>query len=73
MGLRTAPKGKDDLENKEEDRKLNLPLHKKIELQSVIHPPSKEPRGHGKGRSDRSQNEKVETGILKGRILEDEV
>ena len=70
---KTTPKDEDDLENKEEDRKLNFSFYKKSELQSIIYPPSKEPCEHGKGRGDRSQNEKVETGNFKGRIFKDEV
>jgi hypothetical protein len=73
LGLKTTPQEEDDLENQEKDRKLNLSSYKISELQSVIDPPGEEPSGHGKGRGDGSQNEKVETGDLKGRIFKDEV
>jgi len=73
LGLRTTPEDEDDLENKKKDGKLNLSLHKKSELQSIIDPPSKKPRGHGKGRGDCSQNEKVETGDLEERIFKDKM
>jgi hypothetical protein len=65
LRCRTTPEDEDDFENKEEDRKLNFSLYKKSDLQSIIYPPGKKPCSHGKGRSDRSQNEKVETGIFK--------
>jgi hypothetical protein len=71
--LITTPENENDLENKKEDRKLNLSLHKKSELRSIIDPPSEKPRAHGKGRGDRSQNEKVETGDLEGRIFKDKM
>ena len=67
------PEDEDDLENKEENRKLNFSLYNKSDLPSIIYPPSKEPRGHSKGRSNRSQNEKVETGTFKGRFSKEEV
>jgi hypothetical protein len=73
LGLRTTPEDEDDLENKKEDRKLNLSLHKKSELQSIIDPPGKEPCGHGKKRGDGSQDEEVETGDLEGRIFKDKI
>ena len=71
--MKTTPEDEDDLENKKENRKLNLSLHKKGELQSIIHPPSEESRCHSKRRGDRSQNEEVETGDLEGRIFKDKI
>jgi len=73
LGLKTTPEDEDDRENEQENRKLNLSLHEKSELHSIIDPPSKKPRGHGKGRGDRSQNEKVETGDLEGSIFKDKI
>ena len=73
MRLKTTPRDEDNLQNKKKDRKLNLSLHKKSELQSVVDPPGKNSRGHGKRRRDDSQDEKLETGRLKGGILEEEM
>src|SRR4030042_4164665 len=70
---RTTPEDEDDLEDKEEGGKLNFSLYEKSNLQSIIYPPGKKPRSHGKGGSDCSKYEKVETGIFKGRIIEDEI
>ena len=71
--MKTTPEDEEDLENKKEDRKLKLSLHKKSKLQSIIDPPGKKPRDHGKGRGNCSQNEEVETGDLKGRIFKNKI
>jgi hypothetical protein len=73
LGLKTTPEEKDDLENQEKDRKLDLSFYKIGELRSVIDPPCEEAGGHGKRRGDGSQNEKIEAGDLERRILKDEV
>jgi hypothetical protein len=73
LGWRMTPEDEDDLQNKKKDRKLNLSLHKEGELQSVIDPPGKKPRGHGKRRGNRSQDEEIETGDLKGKIFEEDM
>jgi hypothetical protein len=73
LRLKTTPEEEDDLENQKKDRKLKLSFYKIGKLRSVIDPPCEEPGGHGKRRGDRSQNEEVEAGDLKGRIFKDEV
>ena len=71
--MKITPEDEEDLENKKEDRKLNFSLYKKSKLRSIIDPPGEKPRGHGKGRGDCAQNEKVETGDLKGRIFKNKI